>query len=75
MFVSALQIFLMVPLSGSINGLYQMFEILLSSYVGLDHAGSFEIIHAQIEDSEFVWYYLYVWLQILKRIAHTKILS
>ena len=54
MFVSALWIFLMVLLSGSINGLYQMFEILLSSYFGLDHAGSFEIIHGQIENSEFV---------------------
>ena len=40
-----------------------MFEILLSSYFGLDHASSFEIIHTQIADSEFVWYYLDVWLQ------------
>ena len=43
-------------------------------FFGLDQMSSFEIIHTQIDDRQFLWYYLYVWSQILKHITGTKIL-
>ena len=52
-----------------------MFEILLCSHPGLNHARSFEIINTRIDDRQFVWYYFYVRSQILKRKTRTKILS
>ena len=41
-----------------------MFEILFSSYFGLDHTSSFKKIHTQIDNPQFAWYYFYVQSQI-----------
>ena len=42
-----------------------MFEIVLCSFFSLGHTSSFEIIRTRIDDRQFVWYYFYVWSQIL----------
>ena len=51
MIFSALWIFLMFSGVKVETDLYQIFEILLCSYFGLDHTSSFEIIHGQIDDT------------------------
>ena len=60
MIVSALGIFLWFSGVKVKTDLYQIFEMLLYSYFGLDHASNFEIIHTGIDNRQFVWYYLYV---------------
>ena len=54
MIVIALGIFLMVLWGESKTNLYQIFEMLLYPYFGLDHTGSFEIIHTGIDNHQFV---------------------
>ena len=68
MIFSALRIVLVVLLSESINGPSSNPVVLL--FFGLDHTSSFEIIHTRIDDRQFVWYYFYVWSQILSQQAH-----
>ena len=45
--------------------LYEIFEILLGSYFGLDHRSNFEIIHTGTDGRQIGWYYFYVQSQIL----------
>ena len=54
MIVSALGIFLWFSGVKVKTDLYQIFEMLLYSYFGLDHASNFEIIHTGIDNRQFV---------------------
>ena len=60
MIFSALRIFLVVPLSESMNGPISNVWNLLCFYFALDHTSTFEIIYTRIDDRQFVRYYSYV---------------